>query len=116
MPFSAVAANVRDHQVVELRGELDISTAPYLMHELGTVLGLARQPRVVMDASELTFMDSMGMRAILDFHRGVKACGGQLALVGPTQHVQRVLRVTGVDRYLDVFDSVADAVESWQQG
>lgn len=93
--------------VVSLAGEADATTA-----ELGEVLRaeVAKQPRLlVIDMSDLTFMDSASLNTIFSAYRGLKEAGGVLALVGPTANVARVLSLSGADILLPVCDSVGEA-------
>lgn len=79
---------------IRLTGELDMSTA----HKLDEVLGATLQQggAVLIDLSELTFMDSTGIHAF------VKAAGrlrgrGCLILHGEHDRVRQVLDLVGVD-------------------
>lgn len=93
--------------MVSLAGEADVTTA-----ELGEVLRaeVAKQPRLlVIDMSDLTFMDSASLKAVIGAHRELKKAGGVLALVSPRANVARVLSLSGIGMLLPICDSVAEA-------
>lgn len=74
-----------------VRGELDISTAPRLEEDLGDVAS----SRLVLDLSDLEFVDSTGLRTIVVV--GKRASGG-FAIVCPEENhvVQRMLDFFGI--------------------
>ena len=97
------------HAVVHLKGELDIATVDDLRNDLRK----ARQSygeNVVLDLTELEFMDSQGLSVIVSCHKAVTAAGGSLALVAPRPIVRRTLEITGLAGRLHVFDSIEAAI------
>jgi anti-sigma B factor antagonist len=79
--------------VLFLSGELDMETAAELQGEaLSYVDG---QPEVVLDLSELTFIDSTGIRALLRL-ADVKA-PARLVLRHPRSNVSEVLRIVRIE-------------------
>jgi anti-sigma B factor antagonist len=93
---------------VRLKGELDIATVDQLRQHLNK----ARQAcgeHVILDLTDLEFMDSQGLSVIVSCHKAVSAAAGSLSLVSPRPIVRRTLEITGLVRRLDVFDSVEEA-------
>jgi anti-sigma B factor antagonist len=86
--------------VVRLVGEADATTqalADVLIAEA------AKKPRVLLvDASELTFIDSAALHVLVQAGRKLSANGGRLALVSPGPQVARVLQLTGLDQIIPV--------------
>jgi len=84
--------------VVSLRGEIDALTAPKLGSRL---FGLADEGKrgVVVDLSEVTFMDSTGLRVLIVAGTLCEEKGHELRII-PGEDIQRVLEVTGLDRVL----------------
>jgi anti-anti-sigma factor len=91
---------------ISLQGELDVSTAPQFNSALA-------DPRIrnchtlVVDLSELTFMDSTGLSAVLVGEMHARTRGQRFAVVRGPRHVQELFRLTGVDHFLEVVDSAA---------
>jgi anti-sigma B factor antagonist len=90
--------------VVSLRGEIDALTAPKLGSRL---FGLADEgiQGVVVDLSEVTFMDSTGIGVLLNALRHFTLRHMQMVLVCPTDRVLRPFEVTGLTGHLMIFDS-----------
>ena len=57
---------------------------------------------VVLDCSELSFIDTTGFSVLLGAHRRFEAEGDRLQLVGVSQAVRRTMQVTGLDGVLNV--------------
>jgi anti-anti-sigma factor len=74
-----------------LSGEIDLSNAGRL-RSLGKGDG-----DLYLDMSELEFMDSTGLRAVLELCQAVRP-GHDVVLVAPNEGVQRLFEVTGVER------------------
>jgi len=88
---------------VRLRGELDLAVAHVVEQELsGAVL---RAPAVIVDLSELTFIDSTGLRVILMGHQGALQTGCALTLIPGPPPVQRVFEISGVESMLSFRDA-----------
>ena len=60
---------------------------------------------VLLDLSEVPFLDSMGLRALVQLHDVAASRGGVVTVVGETQPVRKALRVSGVNALLGVPDS-----------
>lgn len=107
--MSAAASGGESYPVVTVAGEVDATTAGQLRDALE-----ARAPggtrRLIVDLSELEFMDSMGMHVLMRVHRTLEERGGWLSLVAPQAAVMRLLQLSGVGQAIPLYDSVADAV------
>lgn len=87
--------------VLALRGELDVATAPALESALRAAFG-ASPTSMVVDLSDLSFLDSTGIRVLATAARRAESDGCSIVLMAPTQQVLRVLRLTGVDRLIEI--------------
>src|SRR6476620_2004368 len=81
-------------EVVRLSGELDMAHAPTVAETLDALADTERP--VVVDLSELTFIDSSGIHAILR----PRPQQGTVLLVCPPGNIHRGLSVTKIDRVL----------------
>jgi anti-anti-sigma factor len=88
-----------DQTVISVRGEIDASTAPRLRDALQPLFG--GTSRVVLDLQAVDFIDSSGLRVILDAHKG---CDGRLWLRGLSPATERLLDITGLRRHLQVLN------------
>jgi anti-anti-sigma factor len=97
---------LRGAAVITLPVEIDISNADQVRDELLSLLN--RGPAVLLvDMAGTTFCDSAGVNALVRAHKRATANGAELRLVVAAPGVQRVLAITGVDRLIPVYPSVA---------
>ncbi|GAA4811184.1 hypothetical protein GCM10023220_47620 [Streptomyces ziwulingensis] len=97
--------------VVIACGEIDHDTVARL-HDALLPDGTAEFERVVLDLSQVTFMDSSGINTLIGAHRSREAARGWLRLVNPTEPVLRVIELVGLDLLLTCHPSVDQAVTS----
>lgn len=95
--------------IVQICGELDVSTAPDLRERLLAVLNRRTLSRLILDLSKLEFMDSSGVAVVVNTERRARLLGRTVVLVAPQRPVSRVLQICGVDRFLPVFDDISAA-------
>jgi anti-sigma B factor antagonist len=83
-----------------LRGELDMGTLGRLAEKLAEQLD-GGATEVTIDLRELDFMDSCGLRLLIDLHDRSQRDGWQLKLISPEREAAAlVLRATGADKRL----------------
>jgi anti-anti-sigma factor len=88
---------------VTVAGDVDISTVGPL--ERARDKALANSPsRVLIDLSGVRFIDSSGLKFLIETDRLSRAGGWKLQLVRPAQTAMRVLVVTGVEKHLPFID------------
>ena len=92
--------------VVSLPTEIDITNADQVREDLLSVLNQGAA-LLIADLSRTTFCDSAGVSALARGFRRAEASQSEMRLVVSTVAVQRVLALTGVDRLLHTYPSVA---------
>lgn len=88
-------------------GEIDLATAPQLKAAFDAVLRDDDAEMIVLDLTELSFMDSTGIHVLL----GMQAeCEGtdRFRVINGTRAVERILDLTGVRGHLPIISSDAD--------
>lgn len=92
--------------VVSLPAEIDITNADQVRGDLLSILNQGAAP-LIADLSKTTFCDSAGVSALARSFRRAEASQSEMRLVVSTPAVQRVLALTGIDRLLDIYPSMA---------
>ena len=95
------------HVVVTLRGELDVANAA----DLGAVLSkaVARNPYVIADLSDLTFIDCASLGVLVRARTRAREAGGDLVLAGARGKVLRVITLPCLAAVFPVYASVDEA-------
>jgi anti-sigma B factor antagonist len=85
---------------VQLKGELDISTAPLLQTTLADVLGDTPE-EIVLNLADVSYVDSTGLSLFITATKRARAQGGKLVLQNPQESTQRLLEITNLTDYFD---------------
>ena len=97
--FSVQTARNDDRLAIIPTGELDMST----VRELDDAVRAAEATdakRIVIDLSEVTFMDSSGLKLLLEAHARSQANSNRLRLIRGPRRVQRVFELTKTEEKL----------------
>jgi anti-anti-sigma factor len=88
---------------VSLKGELDLSSVGKVEDELKRVE--ADEPTLlVLDLSQLSFLDSTGLRAVVTADERARTNGRRLVVVRGSDAVQRVFAITRLEERLEMVD------------
>lgn len=99
-----IQSRIEAHDVVlEVRGELDLGSAPKLERKLREAED-SNPSRIVLDLSELAFMDASGISLVIRALRWADANGHRLALRPAPANVQRMLALAGLIDQLTFLD------------
>lgn len=105
---------VGDIAVVTLQGEyLDASIADEFKRDMQPTL--EANNKVVFDMSQLRFVDSAGIGAILSCLRRLNAKDGDLKLCGLSKSLRASFEIARMHRIIDIMDSRDDAVKAFEQ-
>jgi anti-sigma B factor antagonist len=110
-PLAEFALSVQRYDktaVVRVVGELDLATTP----TLSAAIAALEQPcdRIVLDLSDLVFIDSTGLSLAVAEYRRATRDGFDLVVAGADGHVLDVLRLTGLDVTLPLAPDVRSAL------
>ncbi len=97
-----------DAAVVALTGELDVSGSALLEQELDRISADHDPRAVVLDLSQLEFMDSTGLRLVVLADARCRQDGRRFALVRGNEQVHRVFEITRMAERLEILDSAAE--------
>ncbi|MGH9001336.1 MAG: STAS domain-containing protein [Acidimicrobiia bacterium] len=96
--FEATIEASGDETVVSVAGELDVLTAPLLWEHLEEAIAAGRP--VVLDLAGVSFVDSMGIGAMVRAQKRLAETGRSLTVRSPQPPVRKVFEVTGLESAL----------------
>ncbi len=80
-------------------GDIDLATAPELEARLDELIAAGVQV-IVLDSAGVGFLDSSGIRALVQASQKIEAAGGQIVIENMSPPVARILDITGLtERY-----------------
>jgi anti-sigma B factor antagonist len=95
-PLRCNVSQLNGTRVVAVRGEIDFATAP----ELDEVLGEFDRVQVVVDLAKVTFIDSSGLKSLVDARTRLRNRGGDLTVRSASPIVLRAFQITRLDETL----------------
>jgi len=98
-----------DRTVVEVRGEIDVYTAPVLREELTSLVD-AQRTNLVVDLTQVSFMDSTGLGVLVGGLKKVRTLGGDLSLVIDQETILKVFRITALTQVFSIHSTLEDAL------
>jgi anti-sigma B factor antagonist len=96
-----------DTQVISVRGEIDLFTAPEFQQRIATPIDDGAT-RVVVDLTEVTFIDSSSLGVLIGAHQRLKPRGGGLVIVCDDRTIVNTFKITGLDSVFEIVSSRAD--------
>jgi anti-sigma B factor antagonist len=95
--------------VLTLRGEIDVYTAPRLRQAIiDLVEGGARH--IVVDMGAVDFLDSTGLGVLVGGLKRVKIQDGELSIVTSQDKILKIFDITGLNKVFSIHDSLDSAV------
>lgn len=91
--------------------KLDSTLAPNLKTELLT-LNAEGIDNIILDLSDVRYTDSSGLSALLVGNRVSTENGGIFILVGITDHVAKLIKISQLNNVLNILPSVEEAVDA----
>lgn len=95
--------------VLEVAGRVDSYWVPELRTQLKEAMK-ARPSYLVVDMSEVDFIDSSGLAALVHGMKSCQADGGNLCLCNPQRPIRMILELTRLDTAFDIFSNETEAI------
>jgi anti-sigma B factor antagonist len=104
-PFSVQIDHIGTTDIVTVRGEIDIVSAPEFEEKLWTV-----GSTIVVDLRHLDFMDSSGLAVLLRRHAMLDG-SSELRLVVKPGIIERLFEVSGIDKVFPIYPDMEAALD-----
>ncbi len=101
-----------DAVILKPQGRIDQNTAPAFQDSLLAALDAGQNCAVALDMSEVDFLSSIGLRALMVAHKRCQANGARLVLFALTPIVREVFSISRFDTVLRCFDARDPALAS----
>lgn len=100
--------------IVPIEGELDHHLAGILRSKIDPVLAREGISDIIYDFEKTEFMDSSGIGMIMGRHRQVAYLGGRSGVCHVGRAMDRLLRMSGLYRIVEKFESIQEAVDCFE--
>lgn len=99
--------------MLELEGEIVFETSNEIKDKAKKKLEEAAAKNIILDLKKVTLVDSSGIGALISLFKYTRERDGRLVITSPTEKVQKVISITKLDKIIDIYDSVEEAVETF---
>jgi anti-sigma B factor antagonist len=93
--------------VLPLKGEIDLHVSPSVTASLDGIID-KKPERLVVDLSDVTYIDSAGLAALIQAMQKVEGYGGKFRLAGLQETVRSIFEISRLDQVFQIFPD-ADA-------
>lgn len=110
LTITDVAGTNESERILKLVGPLTITT---MFDFRDTFRAEISRKSVFLDFTEVPYLDSAGMGAVVNAHVSCANTGRRLALVGVADRIMTMLKVTRVDSVLSIYPTLAEAQQAF---
>ncbi|MCA9415265.1 MAG: STAS domain-containing protein [Candidatus Omnitrophica bacterium] len=97
-------------RIVEVDGQLDASCVADFRESF--LSEIENDSKVVLDCSNLQYLDSSGLATLLNIHKNLAARDAKMILCGLSEGILRVITFTKLDKVLQLTDTLEDATQT----
>lgn len=95
--------------VVPLKGEIDLHVSPTVTTALNELID-KKPERLVVDLSEVSYIDSAGLAALIQAMQKMEGYGGKFMLSGLQETVRSIFEISRLDQVFQIFPDADSAL------
>ena len=97
-----LSSSPRQPDVVALEGEIDLHESPQVMERLNPLIA-KQSPRIHLDLSKVSYIDSSGLATFIDAMQRIQAYGGEFALIAMRESVHKIFEISRLDQVFKIY-------------
>lgn len=101
----------RDTLIISIGGELDHHTSETVRNRMDDLLEDPTIKNIIIDAENLSFMDSSGIGVFIGRYKKIANRGGSMAVVNVNDHIHKIFEVSGLYKIIKSYPSVQAALD-----
>ena len=95
--------------ILALEGEIDLHRSPQVKESLEPLI-TQKVPRILLDFSGVTYVDSSGLATMIETLQRIQSYGGKFAMFGLRESVRNIFEIARLDQIFTIFPDEASAV------
>jgi anti-sigma B factor antagonist len=111
-----MAVELKNVVVVKPHGELDMNNSFQFKSFVKDTYINAGKSNVILDLSEVEYMDSSALGVLLGLQRAARLNGGSLVLCGLHENLARILKITSLEGVFKIYRTVEEALKFFLEG
>lgn len=98
--------------VCYVEGEVDINSSPAIKKSFDKLIA-ARTPKIIINLSKVTYVDSSGLATLVEILKNMKAYGGRLRLTNMSSKIKSLFEITKLEKLFEIMADEADAISTF---
>jgi|SRR5699024_7325852 len=99
-----------ENLIVKLKGELDHHNSETVRKKIDRYFLENSLDNIVLDLTELSFMDSSGIGLIMGRYKNVTSTNGKLVVVSNNSYINRIFKMSGLLKIVDMYPTLEKAI------
>lgn len=112
--FEIIEKTNKDIRVIKVCGELDALVAPQLKEKISKQIE-QDMTKFVIDFEDLVHINSLAMGILRGKLRTVRDLGGDIKLVGLSEHIKTIFEMIGLDELFEIYNTEDEAIASFNK-
>src|ERR1700747_1296813 len=97
--------------IVDVSGDIDLASSPEVRKALLHEVRDNRRPRVVMNLSEVRYIDSSGVASLVEGLKASRDIGSRFILVGLSGPAREVLQLSRLVKVFEIYETEVEVLE-----
>ena len=99
--------------VIVVPTELDHHIAEQIRQESERILHVKNIHKIIFDFEKTGFMDSSGIGMIMGRYKEIRYTGGKVLAIRVNERIRRILTLSGVYKYIEIYEGLPKQTESF---
>jgi anti-sigma B factor antagonist len=108
-PHRMATAPQQQTGILALEGEIDLHRSPQVKETIEPLIA-QKIPRILVDFSAVTYVDSSGLATMIEALQRIQSYGGKLAMFGLRDSVRAIFEIARLDQIFSIFPDEAAAI------
>jgi len=98
--------------VCAVEGEIDINSSPLIKKSFDKLIS-SKTPKIVINLSKVTYVDSSGLATLVEILKNMRAYGGRLRLTNLSSKVKSLFEITKLEKLFEIMADEEEAVSTF---
>lgn len=98
--------------VCHVDGEIDINSSPQIKKSFDKLIS-AKTPKIVINLSKVTYVDSSGLATLVEILKNMKSYGGRMRLACMSSKVKSLFEITKLEKLFEIMADEESAVSTF---
>ena len=102
----------KDMTVCHIDGEIDINSSPSIKKSFDKLIS-QKIPRIVINLSKVTYVDSSGLATLVEMLKNMKSYGGRMRLACMSPKIKSLFEITKLEKLFEIMADEETAISNF---